>query len=213
LSIIPVRLNRSKYIVTLRRKLKYCIAATLSYVAPHAALANDFIDRICRDLLVVYKGCVFLVPDYWSIRFFDPSDEAFVWRYMNVHEGTFVDVGAHVGKYAVTMARKLKGDGMVLAFEPHPVNFKYLLVNLRLNGLSNVLPFNMACYSSNGCLDLYVAQESSLHSLILPRSEGKIKVKACTIDFMVEKLRLKDIRLRLMLKELKLKSLKVPFKQ
>ena len=41
---------------------------------------------------------------------------------------------------------------MVLAFEPHLVNFKYLLVNLRLNGLSNVLPFNMACYSSEGYL-------------------------------------------------------------
>jgi FkbM family methyltransferase len=144
---------------------------------------------------VVYRGCVFLVPDYWSIRFFDPSDEAFVWKYMNMHEGTFIDIGAHVGKYAVTMARKLKGQGMVLAFEPHPVNFKYLLVNLRLNELSNVLPFNMACYSNDGCLDLYVAQDSGLHSLVLPRSERKIKVKVCTIDSMVEKLHLKDIRL------------------
>jgi len=144
---------------------------------------------------VVYKGCVFLVPDYWSIRFFDPQDEAFAWKYMNVREGVFVDVGAHVGKYTVIMARKLKRARMVLAFEPHPVNFKYLLVNLRLNGLSNVLPFNMACYSSDRCLDLYVSQDSGLHSLILPRSERKIKVKACTIDAMVEKLHLEDIRL------------------
>ena len=144
---------------------------------------------------MVYKGCVFIVPDYWSIRFFDPQDEAFAWKYMNVREGVFVDVGAHVGKYTVIMARKLKGAGMVLAFEPHPVNFKYLLVNLRLNGLSNVLPFNMACYSSDRCLDLYVSQDSGLHSLILPRSERKIKVKACTIDAMVEKLHLEDIRL------------------
>ena len=144
---------------------------------------------------MVYKGCVFLVPDYWSIRFFDPQDEAFAWKYMNVRRGVFVDVGAHVGKYTVIMARKLKGAGMVLAFEPHPVNFKYLLVNLRLNGLSNVLPFNMACYSSDRCLDLYVSQDSGLHSLILPRSERKIKVKACTIDAMVEKLHLEDIRL------------------
>jgi len=144
---------------------------------------------------VTYHDCIFLVPDYSSIRFFDPLDEAFVWKYMDVHRGVFIDVGAHIGKYTVTMARKLKGTGMVLAFEPHPINFKYLLVNLSLNGLGNVLPLNMACYSSEGCLPLYVAQESGLHSLILQSSERKIKVKVCTLDSMVEKLNLKDIRL------------------
>jgi FkbM family methyltransferase len=53
----------------------------------------------------------------------------------------------------------------------------------------------MACYSSDGYLDLYIARESGLHSLVQPRSENKIRVKTCTLDSIIEKLHIDNIRL------------------
>jgi FkbM family methyltransferase len=193
--MIPTRLKRCKYIVGLSQKLRYSVATILSYVEPYAAFYRSLIDRIGRDLIIAYRDNVFLVPDYWSIRLFDPLDEAFVWRYMDIDRGVFIDVGAHVGKYTVIMAKKLKDAGTVLTFEPHPVNFRYLIINLSLNKVSNVLPFNMACYSCDGYLDLYIARESGLHSLVLPRSECKIRVKTCTLDSIIEKLHVDNVRL------------------
>lgn len=61
--------------------------------------------------------------------------------------------------------------------------------------MSNVLPFNMACYSSDGYLDLYIARKSGLHSLVLPRSENKIRVKTCTLDSIIEKLHIDNAKL------------------
>jgi hypothetical protein len=134
--MIPTRLKRCKYIVGLSQRLRYSVAAMLSYVEPYIAFYGSLIDKIGRDLITAYRDSIFLVLDYWSIRIFDPTDEAFVWRYMNIGRGVFIDVGAHVGKYTVIMARRLEGADTVLAFEPHPVNFRYMIINLRLNKVS-----------------------------------------------------------------------------
>ncbi len=37
-----------------------------------------------------------------------------------------IDVGAHLGYYAILMARFVQADGMVVAFEPFPGNFEGL---------------------------------------------------------------------------------------
>jgi FkbM family methyltransferase len=43
--------------------------------------------------------------------------------------GTFVDVGANVGTYALALARHVGGSGKVVAVEPHPVTFARLKFN------------------------------------------------------------------------------------
>jgi len=43
--------------------------------------------------------------------------------------GTFVDVGANVGTYALALARHVGGNGRVVAVEPHPVTFARLKFN------------------------------------------------------------------------------------
>jgi FkbM family methyltransferase len=114
---------------------------------------------------------------------------------MNIDKGVFIDVDAHVSKYTIIMTRRLEDTGVVLALSL-PVNFRYLVINLlRLNKVSNVLPFNMACYSCDGYLDLYIARKSGLHSLVLPRSENKIRVKTCTLDSIIKKLHVDNVRL------------------
>jgi FkbM family methyltransferase len=48
------------------------------------------------------------------------------------------DVGAHVGYYAICAAQKVGAAGQVVAFEPAPINVKFLRNHLRLNDVRNV---------------------------------------------------------------------------
>jgi FkbM family methyltransferase len=48
--------------------------------------------------------------------------------------GTFVDVGANVGTYAMVLARHVGADGKVIAVEPHPVTFARLSFNNAASG-------------------------------------------------------------------------------
>src|SRR5260221_2003333 len=49
-------------------------------------------------------------------------------------DGTFVDVGANVGTYAMVLARHVGAGGKVIAVEPHPVTFARLSFNNRASG-------------------------------------------------------------------------------
>jgi FkbM family methyltransferase len=48
--------------------------------------------------------------------------------------GTFVDVGANVGTYAMVLARHVGAGGKVIAVEPHPVTFARLSFNNAASG-------------------------------------------------------------------------------
>jgi FkbM family methyltransferase len=54
-----------------------------------------------------------------------------------------VDVGAHIGSFAVPFARFNQGLGSIFAFEAHPGNFRLLCMNIAENGLdSRISPVN-----------------------------------------------------------------------
>jgi FkbM family methyltransferase len=54
------------------------------------------------------------------------------------HGGTFVDVGANVGTYAVPLAKHVGDGGRVIAIEPHPVSSARLAFNARASSLGNL---------------------------------------------------------------------------
>jgi FkbM family methyltransferase len=79
------------------------------------------------------------LSEYVQIRIFfnsfDREDVAKLIAY--VSEGdTVIDVGAHVGYYALNFARAVAPQGRVIAFEPDPVNVGRLRRNLALNGFT-----------------------------------------------------------------------------
>jgi FkbM family methyltransferase len=108
-------------------------------------------------------------------------------------KGNFVDIGAHVGKYTVLVARQLQDRGTVVCIEAHPGNFNALKRNIQLNGLNNVIALNLACYSENGVVRLF--QDSNLSSSGTCSCVEKFQ----GAHIMVEAKRLDDI-----LKELKI---------
>jgi hypothetical protein len=56
----------------------------------------------------------------------------------------FLDVGSHLGEFVVPVAKKVGGQGLVVAIEPEPHFVRKLQENLELNGLSNVRIFQKA---------------------------------------------------------------------
>jgi len=104
-----------------------------------------------------------------------------------------IDAGAHYGVYTLLASRLVGNQGIVLAFEPHPHNYKRLLTNLRLNKIKNVKTFNLALGDSNGQTKLYLFSNSGGHSTTPELSsassfEGYVNVKVNTIDTIIRKL-------------------------
>jgi len=75
-------------------------------------------------------------------------------RVLGASQKVFVDVGAHVGHYAVRLSRNYH---KVVAIEPDPYNFEGLIRNLELNRVKNVRALNLAASSKRGRFTLYSA--------------------------------------------------------
>ena len=57
---------------------------------------------------------------------------------------TVVDVGAYVGIYSLWSSRLVGDDGMVIAFEPNPETYYWLINNIKLNNANNIHPIGTA---------------------------------------------------------------------
>ena len=120
-----------------------------------------------RDVLVSNIDGRFLcrraTSDYSIVRL---DYEAALRPEFRLNGGVFVDVGAQIGKYSVSVGRQLQTSGRVIAIEPEPDNFAALERNIAENQLTNVTPLNVACGATRGEATLYRdSRETILHSL------------------------------------------------
>ena len=94
----------------------------------------------------------------------------------------FVDVGAHVGEYAVRLARYYM---KVIAIEPNPRAVAKLVKNIKLNNINNIEVIQVACGDVETEMMLRVRGGSST---LLPdiKSDTVVKVKVTRLDNIVE---------------------------
>lgn len=105
-------------------------------------------------------------------------EKAFEWK-----KGMrFLDIGAHIGRYTVRAGLNIGDEGRVIAVEPNSENFKLLVENLRLNSLQNCTPLNIAAYSSDTQLPLYMGVDSAKNSIKEDTGKGYCTVQAKTLD-------------------------------
>ena len=125
------RLRRPKYIVSPSGKLKFLLATLLSCANDlhHSNTLTSSQNSLAFGVVIHYMNSYFVVPDYHAIRFLDPNHEAWFWKYITLSKGDVViDVGAHIGKYTITLAKVVGPEGLVIAIEPNPINFAFLLL-------------------------------------------------------------------------------------
>lgn len=101
-----------------------------------------------------------------------------------------VDIGAHIGKYTLTAAKVVGNEGMVVAIEPHPVNYQVLQRNIGLNNLKNVIALNLAAWNTDCELKLFTGDVAGHHSAKVNRRLGWVKVEARVMDQVLKELRL-----------------------
>jgi FkbM family methyltransferase len=86
-------------------------------------------------------------------------------------EDVVVDVGAHIGRYALIAARNAS---KVVAVEPDPSNFQLLQRNVSLNGFSNVVLIPKALSSVAGTRPLVLAGKENTGTSRLVSGESAV---------------------------------------
>lgn len=90
-----------------------------------------------------------------------------------------VDVGANVGEVSIVMSRGVGPSGRVLAFEPSPRVYGYLLGNLELNGCVNVTARNAALGAAAGMARMTDDRRDDMNRL---SDDGRVRVECSTLD-------------------------------
>jgi FkbM family methyltransferase len=104
--------------------------------------------------------------------------------------GTFVDVGANKGDFALIAARTAGPEGQVIAIEPSPDNCEWIRRSVELNGYANVELQEVALSDSEGEAPLYLGEKSGWHSLVAGEADqDSITVRTRTLDALLEELR------------------------
>jgi len=111
---------------------------------------------------------------------------------------TVIDVGAHIGFYAICEAKRVGEKGKVFVIEPNPDTFGRLLKNIKANDLENVVPLNNAATSRKGRVLLRVSVSSSEANTIMASGTTddygeEIKIQAIGLDEIVKKYNLSKI--------------------
>lgn len=95
------------------------------------------------------------------------------------------DIGSYIGYYALLAAQRVGNFGKVFAFEPDPLNFVYLCLNVKTNHFENaVMTVQKAVSDKSGRFDFYLyGGDRSRSSLFGGRgSARKIQVEAVSLD-------------------------------
>lgn len=152
-------------------------------------------DLVAKHIVINLNGIKFRCVDSESIWILSPTHEEWMLDYLSSlgKDDIFLDVGAHVGKYTVLAARKVGDKGLVVAIEPHPENYRTLIENVRINGLNNVIALNIAAWSEESTLRLFVGDEHGHHSVKKDFGLGFINVQAKALDNVLNELKIKRV--------------------
>ena len=116
----------------------------------------------------------------------EPETAEFIRRVLRPGE-VFVDIGAHLGEYAILASMLVKPAGCVHAFEPRPDFFQSLETNLRLNKCENVWACAEAVCKETGVADFELDPEPSKSALQFKNTEARghevIQVRTITLDY------------------------------
>src|SRR5437016_2950527 len=191
----PVGLRRRTFRDGVRLYAAYGVSMLLRILAPSRFGSVGFWVRGNTNLGVSVDGVRFDVrPRTNDLDLISSKHEPMATRSFQVAAGdVVVDVGAHIGRYALRAATKAS---KVIAVEPDPSNFTLLERNVRMNGFSNVVLVPHALSSVPGTRALWLAGSGNTGtSSVDPdasrarggaRSPGTVPVEALTLDELVE---------------------------
>jgi FkbM family methyltransferase len=103
-----------------------------------------------------------------------------------------IDVGAHVGVFTLKASKEVGEKGLVISFEPNPSTFNLLKRNLKMNRITNVIPYQIALSNSSSKGKLYQSPHPREDSLVKARSKYAL-VNIDILDKVISELNLERI--------------------
>lgn len=145
---------------------------------------------ICRFLTFRTHGqqLRFYPTDLSAELWYNPDGRASDHRLLKAYlkpGDCYVDVGANIGSTVIAGAAEVGVSGRVLAVEPHPRIFRYMLGNIKLNGIRNVTARNMALAAEPGAASLSDFRSDDLNH-IEPAGQGAFAVELATLDSLTD---------------------------
>jgi len=165
----------------------------------------DVVDRtLVRKIWILYNDYICTSSDLDGLIVFHPLHEYRVVQILKIllHRGaTFIDVGAHVGKYTLLACKIVGPEGVVLALEPVPENYMCLTTNIRINNLQNiVIAKPLAAWSNKTILKFTIppcktapSAKTLRHYTGLPLRGYEILCPATDLDSLVQGLKIGKI--------------------
>jgi len=100
-----------------------------------------------------------------------------------VAEGDIVlDVGGHIGTFAVPMARKVGSSGRVFTFEPTAASHDFLVRNVRENGVEGIVHVeNLGASDSRGTLHVHRSPGNTSAAALVEHGRGEA-VRTVVLD-------------------------------
>lgn len=121
---------------------------------------------------------------------FERQEIRFIKRFLRPDE-SFMDIGANIGYHSLVAARRLdQSSGRIFTFEPTPQTFAWLLENIGINELDNILPQAMAFSDKPGTFlfhqyhggnDAY----NSFGNIMKYAPQSTVEVETTTLDLFV----------------------------
>lgn len=132
--------------------------------------------------------------DYWG---HDVGDLRFLWKALKPGM-VFMDIGAYQGVYSVVAGKKLRQDGMVIAFEPSPREYHRLRLHLCWNGMSHAHAEMLAlgAVAARTAFFQVVSGDTTRNGLRAPASSDSvdtISVDAVSLDYYVASRRIERV--------------------
>lgn len=87
-------------------------------------------------------------------RQFEKDEFRFMSEYIKKDFIVF-DIGANIGLHSLYLANVIGSKGICYSFEPTKTTFESLNENISLNGLSNIIPYNLALSDKEEILQIY----------------------------------------------------------
>jgi FkbM family methyltransferase len=181
---------------TLSNKLKIIEICILEYLQDQGpTILKKFIDRLANGMIFEtdVKFIIRIPNDFFTVSSLweEELQQTFAFRKgMN-----FLDVGAHIGKYTLRASGKVGKDGKIISIEPNIDNFRLLLKNIELNGLTNCIPLNIAAYNRDAEIDLFFGMTPARGSVIENFGRGSCKVKARPLDCVLAEIGIESVNL------------------
>ena len=117
-------------------------------------------------------------------QYFDPAERALIESRLT-DTFAFIDIGANIGGYALSIAARAGARARILAIEPQPEIFARLAYNIQQNRFGNIKALGCAVADKDGEITLFVASdnrgETSMRIVTPDARAGQLRVPAKTL--------------------------------